>query len=292
MRRAPLAFTLVELLVVIAIIGVLVGLLLPAVQAAREAARRSSCLNNSVQIGLAMHNHEFSHERLPSGVTNDTGPIRNEPIGTHVSWTLQILPFLEQTAAYKRFDQKAGVYASVNAPVRALQIPTYRCPSSPWVDIGVKVAAEPGEGMAHVGLSDYAGCHHSTETPIDEDNNGLLFLNSRIRYSDILDGSSQTILVGEMLPAYESLGWASGTRASLRNTGSPIGGSDQVEAGVVKGFETGSLKVGGFASCHIGGGNFAFADGSVRFLTQTIDTELFRQLGNRADGELLKRGFW
>src|SRR4249919_24168 len=91
-----MAFTLVELLVVIAIIGILVALLLPAVQAAREAARRTSCVNNQVQLALAVHSYEFHFETLPPGVTNPTGPIRNEPQGNHVSWIVRILPYMEE----------------------------------------------------------------------------------------------------------------------------------------------------------------------------------------------------
>ena len=106
----------------IAIIGVLVALLLPAVQAAREAARRVSCLNNVMQLGLALHNYEFHHEALPPGVTNPDGPIRNEPQGIHVSWIVKMLPYLEQNALYRKFDQAAGAYAEVNASLRAAQI--------------------------------------------------------------------------------------------------------------------------------------------------------------------------
>ena len=106
--RGPRGFTLVELLVVIAIIGVLVALLLPAVQAAREAARRTACLNNVTQLNLAIHNFEFHFESLPPGVTNADGPIRNEPKGTHVSWIVTILPYFEQNALAKHFDQAAG----------------------------------------------------------------------------------------------------------------------------------------------------------------------------------------
>src|SRR5437868_11689079 len=90
-RRRTAGFTLVELLVVIAIIGILVALLLPAVQSAREAARHTTCVNNEVQLALAIHNYEFHFETLPPGVINPTGPIRNEPQGIHVSWIARIL---------------------------------------------------------------------------------------------------------------------------------------------------------------------------------------------------------
>src|SRR5881275_2054172 len=104
-RQKARAFTLVELLVVIAIIGILVALLLPAVQAAREAARRVSCVNNVTQLGLSLHNYEFHFESLPAGVTNPEGPIRNEPQGNHTSWIVKILPYMEQNALYRHFDQ-------------------------------------------------------------------------------------------------------------------------------------------------------------------------------------------
>src|SRR5438094_1846589 len=126
MRRG---FTLVELLVVIAIIGILVALLLPAVQSAREAARRVQCLNNVTQLGLSLHNYEFHHEMLPPGVTNPDGPIRNESQGIHVSWIVKVLPYMEQNAAYRKFDQSAGAYADANAEVRAVEIRWLQCPS-------------------------------------------------------------------------------------------------------------------------------------------------------------------
>jgi len=276
------AFTLVELLVVIAIIGILVGLLLPAVQAAREAARRCQCLNNIAQLGLAIHTHEFNTEHLPSGVMNAAGgPIRNEPIGQHVSWIVQILPQMEQTNLYRHFDQEAGAYADANKKARLADLPSILCPSSPD-------GRQFGDSQS-VGVSHYAGCHNDSEAPIDAENNGVLFLNSRLRFSQIQDGSSQTILLGEMLPGKGSLGWASGTRATLRNTGSfgPVPslalGQDQPTIAELPG----SMTVGGFSSYHTGGANFAFADGSVRFLSYSIEKGLLKQLGNRADGEIL-----
>ncbi|MFG0262701.1 MAG: DUF1559 domain-containing protein, partial [Novipirellula sp. JB048] len=254
---------------------------------------RSACLNNMMQIGLAVHHHDFSHERLPAGVISEQGPIRNEPIGQHVSWTVQILPFLEQQALFEHFDLKAGAYAAVNAPVRISRVSTLNCPSYPWRESEITVSVEDPQRDAPVAITNYAGCHSSIETPIDSDNNGLLFLNSQIRYSDMFDGSSQTILIGEMLPDRNSLGWCSGTRATLRNTGSQIEAfryrNDPAGSSAPP---PGSLEVGGFGSAHPGGANFGFADGSTRFLSRTIDPELFAQLGDRADGQILKNEAW
>ena len=210
-RRIPprSGFTLVELLVVIAIIGILVSLLLPAVQAAREAARRVSCLNNLAQLGLAVHNYEFSNETLPPGVANPDGPIRSEAIGKHVSWIVHVLPYLEQQVAYHKFDQDVGTYDAKNDEVRSFPIASLVCPSFP----GPELTREES-----VSITNYAGCHNDIEAPIDSEDHGLLFLNSGVRYRDIRDGSTYTLLIGEFLPSKDSLGWASGTRSSLRNT--------------------------------------------------------------------------
>lgn len=282
-------FTLVELLVVIAIIGILVALLLPAVQAAREAARRNSCLNNIAQLALATHNYEFAVENLPAGTINPDGPIRSEPIGQHVSWLVQILPYVEMRTAYDAFDQEAGAYAPENAAVRAVPVSLFMCPSYPGSELNDDETAA---------VSTYAGCHNDVEAPIDTDNHGLLFLNSAIRYSDIRDGSSQTLLLGEVWPEVadsdaqrrrrsDSLGWVSGTRSTLRNTSRinqrpPSHGEVQVDL-------TGPLDVGGFGSGHPGGTQMATADGSCRFINEETDPKVLRQLGNRDDGTLQSR---
>jgi prepilin-type N-terminal cleavage/methylation domain-containing protein len=279
-------FTLVELLVVIAIIGVLVALLLPAVQAAREAARRASCMNNITQLGLSLHNYEFHHESLPAGCTNPDGPIRSEPQGIHVSWIVQVLPYVEQNAMSAKFDQAAGAYADKNAEIRATRMTLLECPSESGDNLNeAKTAAQ----------SNYAGCHHDVEAPIDANNHGLLFLNSHIRYSDIYDGSSNTILLGEKLAMPDDLGWVSGTRATLRNTGSfELAKPPQMQSQPNKPAapaaepQVPSTFVGGFGSHHVGVSNFAFADGSTRAISANVDKEAFRRLGHRADGEIVK----
>ncbi|OYV81635.1 MAG: prepilin-type cleavage/methylation domain-containing protein, partial [Planctomycetia bacterium 21-64-5] len=209
-------FTLVELLVVIAIIGVLIALLLPAVQAAREAARRTQCNNNLGQLALAVANYESAFRSLPPGVLDASGPIQSVAQGHHISWLAHILPQVEQRNAYKLLDFSASAYAPANLPVRNWQANVFICPSDGGGPFG------PGPGT-----SNYAGCHHDVEAPIDADNHGVLFLNSHVRLRDITDGTSQTILTGEKLVTPTDLGWLSGTRATLRNTGSPINASSR-----------------------------------------------------------------
>jgi len=174
--------------------------------------------------------------------------------------------------------------------------------------------------------------HHDVEAPIDADNHGVFFLNSRLRVRDITDGTSHTLFAGEKLSEPDDLGWMSGTRATLRNTGTALNtglpplpvwnapasdskeNSDETAAAATGGDaqQTPSagaeqpavvaqpkpaqaagvdptLVVGGFISRHPGGVNFAFGDGSVRFIPDTISMGVLQQLGNRADGKLPPR---
>ena len=286
-RRKCGGFTLVELLVVVAIIGILIGMLLPAVQQVREAARRTVCANNLSQLGVALHNYEFGYQHLPAGVTDSApGPIISQEKGLHVSFLVTLLPYIEERGVADRFDITAGTYAPANAPAREMPIDTFLCPSQ-WGD-SLNVGATAA-------ISHYAGCHHGTEAPIDDDNNGLLFLNSKVAYGDIYDGSSNTILVGEFFNAPDSFGWASGTRASLRNTGDMInlalgawgaGGPASIDL-------TSSLptdQVGGFGSNHSGGANFCLASGALTFLSENTSATLYNNLGNRQDGAMM--GAW
>jgi hypothetical protein len=157
-------------------------------------------------------------------------------------------------------------------------------------------------------LTNYAGCHHDVEAPIAGDNTGILYLNSRVSYDDITDGPAYTILLGEITRGSPTLGWASGTRATLRNTGhaldapdahAPPSGSMNVYqaayntndlSAVESMVEDGILPVdyvGGFLSTHPVGNNFLFANGSVRLIKRSVDQHIYRFLGNRADGNLI-----
>jgi prepilin-type N-terminal cleavage/methylation domain-containing protein/prepilin-type processing-associated H-X9-DG protein len=294
-HRPTSAFTLIELLVVIAIIGVLIALLLPAVQSAREAARRVQCVNNLTQLILATQNYASAHGVFPPGVVDDpgSGPIPDLPIGKHYSWVTQILPFVEERNAFNKLNFETGVYHPANDTIRSVTNGLYLCPSDAWV-----------RGTA--GQSNYAGCHHDVEAPIDESNHGVLYLNSAIRPEDILDGSSNTIVFGEYRSnrVAPTLGWASGTRATLRNTGGPPNGAggpgavppgdggvgteeEQVPFDPNSPIPPTALYVGNFSSNHPGGANFALGDGSVRFVKDTVNPAIFCYLGHRADGEVL-----
>ncbi|MEZ6132221.1 MAG: DUF1559 domain-containing protein [Planctomycetaceae bacterium] len=287
--RRHRGFTLIELLVVIAIIAILMALLLPAVQQAREAARRTQCKNNLSQIGLAIHNYEASFEVLPPGTVNPDGPIRNEPQGYHMSWIVQILPMMEESHVFSAVDFSESAYGPANEKPRTLQLRVLACPSD------YKGLFEI-DGVGTVVASSYAASFGGADVAIDSENNGLLFLNSGITREQIRDGSANTILLGEKIYPRDTkdLGWMSGTSATLRNTGVAINQGWDVKnyfsrTDTEKTTPPGATATGGFSSMHSGGANFVLADGSTRFISESIDTTVFSHLGNRQDLELLGR---
>jgi len=144
------------------------------------------------------------------------------------------------------------------------------------------------------GFSCYAGVHHDLDEPIDTSNHGVFFLNSAVRYEDISDGSAHTMFIGEKLPDGENdLGWMSGTRWTLRNTGLGVNAETRWRNRGGYGNQgpdepsSPNVVVGGFDSPHPGGANFAFGDGSVRFISECVAQETLQQLAHRADGKLL-----
>jgi prepilin-type N-terminal cleavage/methylation domain-containing protein len=271
MKLSRHGFTLVELLVVIAIIGILIGMMFPAVGAMHEAARRATCQGRMAQLGYALQKHEAAFGALPAGTTDPKGPIHNVPQGIQISWTVRLLPYLDEAGTFKHIDLDAGAYAEKNALVRKLVMPAFVCPSQNTP----RMVAAPA--------SSYAGCHNALEKPIAENNDGVLFLNSHIAERDVTDGVQHTIYVGEKLVDEQDLGWMSGSRATLRNAGTSV---DETSAEM----PADDLRVGGFGSNHPSGASFLFGDRAVKFVNRGIDKVILQRLASRADGQLLSSG--
>jgi prepilin-type N-terminal cleavage/methylation domain-containing protein/prepilin-type processing-associated H-X9-DG protein len=278
-RAAKSGFSLIELLVVMAVLAVLVTLLLPAVNKVREAAHATACRNNLHQIGMALQNYVDAHGCLPPGSVNDTGPVRSEPVGIHHSWIVALLPHLGEEPLSRQFVPGVSVYDRANDAAREVLLPVLVCPSDPGPQ-------RPSDRQFTPQGANYAGVHHPVETPIDVTNHGVLFLNSRVGMSDIPDGSTHTLVVGEKLREPDDLGWASGTRSTLRNAGSILGGTTPAGTRLV-GPPADRLEVGGFGSAHASMVTFLFVDGHVENVSLSMATSRLQQLADRADGTVV-----
>ncbi len=189
MSRSALrrAFTLVELLVVIAVIGILVALLLPAVQAAREAARRTECTNNLRQIGLAMHNYHSTHNTFPPG--RFVNPVDTQ--GRCFSAHAHLLPFLEANTLFGQINFNANPEDASNAVAIEQTIPFFLCPSDQHRKL------QGNSAVHNYPLNTGTTYPVSPRNAYGERVTGVFFENSRIGFRDILDGSSQTVCIGE-----------------------------------------------------------------------------------------------
>jgi len=273
MRRER-AFTIIELLAVLGIIAVLVAFLIPSIARTRERARQIQCSNNLKQIALSLQNYMNTYESLPPGAMNPLSEIVDRPQGDPLSWTIQILPYLEQSMLAGSLNDTYGPHHFVNRTVIDSHVNTLMCPAASF-------NLEHSVRNQSPGRSAYAGCHHDVEAPIGKNDHGVLYLESSVRAAQVGDGMSQTFFLGE-IPLPGEAGWASGTRATLRNTGHPL--EQIIQEGKA---EVPSTFVGGFGSRHLGGATFSFGDGSVRFVHVTVDPEVLRRLGNRDDGEII-----
>ena len=219
-------FTLVELLVVIAIIGVMVGLLLPAVQAAREAARRMSCSNNLRQIVLASHNYESTHKVFPAMMgTSNYSP------------QAQVLPFIEQAGLYNLIDFDVplllppawqSLYNPAVRDVVSMVVPTFLCPS----DIGdplVEIAFADGTAGRSGGLNYMFSNGNGVGTNYDDRyrTNGMVYEHSWTRFRDVIDGTSNTVLMAEAVLGDGYIGPEPSPILPHRRTASWSGSSSQ-----------------------------------------------------------------
>jgi type II secretory pathway pseudopilin PulG len=315
----------VELLVVIAIIGVLVALLLPAVQAAREAARRSSCLNNSKNISLAMHNHHDTLLRFPPGCARDQSPLGLHATGAGwgSSWKVYLLPYIEQNAPYTKwlFDgNNSGYQNPTNMPlVNKLMLKILRCPSSPIPEYYV---ASNNAGSIQM-LTSYTGIAGSnlpgstfyTGTYGFASGDGPLYANSVANMASLTDGTSNTFMIGEQSDHMRDANGRPipGGYTAITSQG-PHGwtmGAGQITVGAAytdRHFncttvaytinQRGLPNSGGtgqntgnnipLASAHPGGCIMGLADGSSRFVSQTTPLLVLQQLSSGNDGAVAK----
>ncbi len=333
-QRRRSAFTLVELLVVIAIIGILVALLLPAIQAAREAARRTQCANNLKQIGVALHNFHDTYKSFPVGQTDDDG--------NNISWRAYLLPFIEQQAMWDELVSggyepitKSGrhkgmdggdcnlgseLYPSMNGlnqvdmgnakAVGSNVLNAYICPS----DI-LSIKDDDGYGKANYngcagpvlgndpwGCAVWKGRNQTGVLTYDNDNCETWVWGFR----DIVDGTSNTIAVGERTVCswvhpsdsgdYSFPAWIGGNNDAycdgLDAAGNSLCLTDAqffLNRGLFafqRGLLTGDRESQTcFGSYHPGGAMFVMSDGATHFVNDTIDTTLYANLGNRRDGQ-------
>jgi prepilin-type N-terminal cleavage/methylation domain-containing protein len=315
-RRAAAGFTLVELLVVVAIIGLLVALLLPAVQSAREAARRSSCVNNLRQIGLAVHMyHDVNGAFPPGGVS--PGPCCS--VESYTSWTIQILPFLEQKQVYELYRQGETNESPSNRRVREYFMPIYSCPS----DIDRQTPTIPDSGPARdLKLKYMPGSYRGVGGKSDGtrgwwDNNprhlklprrwrGVFHVvDARLRaesFAAVTDGASSTLMVGEYsTPPSKSVPGPAGDGLSRRTfwayTYGSYNKSDAVpESRTLLGDYDRCSQTGGqgaFEPCnrawgafHPGVFSFLLCDGSVRNLSITMNARVFADAATIAGQEV------
>ncbi len=317
------AFTLVELLVVIAIIGILVGLLLPAVQAAREAARRMSCSNNVKQISLSMHNYHDTFKSFPYGSFN----LREAWPASGTNWRAAILPFMEQNNVYQRLSftstsqfmggGAAGANAFLgNEVLKSLLIPTLRCPSSPNDPfeiapgsnnngtalnasyVGISGAARPVPGAdVTAGTKD---CGHGWSCE-----NGVLFPNGTCKMASITDGTSNSMFISDQSGLVAKVNRSSnyygawfGTRHPRRVLDANCGdlwqtgttcvrfapNSNIVQTGATEAMYRSNTVIN---SMHTGGIEVGMADGSVQFISDSMDFLTLKRLCCRYDGEVV-----
>jgi prepilin-type N-terminal cleavage/methylation domain-containing protein/prepilin-type processing-associated H-X9-DG protein len=297
-------FTLIELLVVIAIIAILIGLLLPAVQKVREAADRARCQNNLKQIALAAQNYHSTYKRFPPAVNIVDAVVNGWPLppeqGKWYSLHIALFPYYEQdnlrrnvvTDKPEPWKYNCNTQGSFGAQTVDMLI----CPSDNAMPAPAVGQYTTSGTTYYFGLTSYGGCSGTLQTgqkaPASHQTDGMYFYNSKVRVSDVKDGTSNTLFFGERSrrnltstsTAEATGGWAWVNLYAMEDTTMNAYGN-------MEGINTHDINP--FGSQHSGGNgaNFALVDGSVRFISNTIDlVTVFRPLATRAGGEVIDSG--
>ncbi|MEQ1830051.1 MAG: DUF1559 domain-containing protein [Pirellula sp.] len=255
-RGVRYGMTLVELLVVIAIIGVLVGLLLPAVQAARESARKVSCMNNLRQVGIALHNYHQALRTLPPGCLQ-WRPWQGDPKLKNFAWSALILPYMEQASLHGIVNFDYSFDHPFNENAGKASVPMYVCPSVP--------TRETVRGRA-----DYGGLFGQRITTRNNTDNGVLIYNRPIRFQEITDGLTNTLLVAEAIGGPDGE-WINGNnvfeQSGRINDRLAWIGDDEIR------------------SLHSGGAMVLFCCSRTQFVSDGIDVQVLAALITRNHGE-------
>jgi prepilin-type N-terminal cleavage/methylation domain-containing protein/prepilin-type processing-associated H-X9-DG protein len=290
------AFTLIELLVVIAIIAILVGLLLPAVQKVRESAARAQCQNNLKQIGLAAHAYHDAKKGLPPGYLATAAYPSTSP---GWGWAAYLLPYLEQEPLYRQINFNLPVEGQA---IIQTMLPAFLCPSDMPPASAFAITNATFGTVCLAAPSSYAATCGSDASEVDDPTgNGIFYRNSKTRFTDITDGTSNTAMIGDRAWADTKGIWAGApngavTRSGPTNPWPSTTGSAQALVLVHNNWINITTDADGglddFSSKHTGGANILFGDGSVRFIRSiTVDGPdrlAFWAMGTRAGGETIQ----
>jgi prepilin-type N-terminal cleavage/methylation domain-containing protein/prepilin-type processing-associated H-X9-DG protein len=308
MKRS--AFTLIELLVAIGIVGVLVGLLIPAIQAVRESARNTSCKNNLRQIAIAVFAYESSRESFPPGQiagTSDSNGNFDNSNSSMLGHLGFLFPYLEFANFWDQFVFEPSLQLGPNAQpwyshqvlavAASEQLSSFRCPADPQTNTTTILVARRSTGTGEViGSVDFASPHKGWTNYIGSSgtvnqlgssslNAGVFYENSKVVFSDITDGTSNTILIGEITGGFDVGGLRSRNSIFQNGLGAIHGlGNDPSEWN-----DTSSHLKTTFSSFHYGGThvNFAMCDGSVRTIEKDADYSTMNSLFTRNGGEVV-----